>query len=124
MKCMAWVGPVSLAVLLGGCSPKAPDQALQISGSLDGKKGVGFVLPKTGQVLLTLGSSSCDGVLSDFKDDPRTGLLTCHQADGQPTTYRLTATMKSTDRGVLSLTSVSDKQPEELELLSSLGIGF
>lgn len=124
MKCMAWVGSVSLVVLLGGCSPKAPDQALQISGSLDGKKGIGFVVPKTGQVVLTLGNSSCDGVLSDFKDDPRTGLLICHEADGRPTTYRLTATMKSTDRGVLSLTSASDKQHKELELLSSLGTGF
>lgn len=102
MKLGGGLALFALAVQLTACGPKAPDQALQISGSVQGQAISGFVLPATGQVTVMLGDRICQGVLSDFKDDPRTGLLLCGDARGG-VAYSLTASMESMDAGHLVL---------------------
>lgn len=64
-----WLGCCCPAVhaILVGCGPRAPNRALQISVAIQGESVIGFALPQTGQVVLTVGTQRCDGVLSDFK---------------------------------------------------------
>ncbi|WCE06261.1 hypothetical protein [Pseudoxanthomonas sp. JBR18] len=112
--CFGWL---VVAAGLTGCGPKAPDQALQISGAVQGQAITGFVLPQTGQVSVMLGDQACQGVLSDFKDDPRTGLLLCKEANGSAA-YLLSARMERTDAGHLVLRRRADRQSFTTELSS------
>jgi hypothetical protein len=122
MRCLAWVFLSCGAAMLVGCGPKAPDQALQISGVIQGQQVLGFVLPQTGQIVLTIGMQRCNGVLSDFRQTPRTGLLICDVPGQQAGRFELVATMANGEAGTLSLIEQQGAPPRRLQMTARLGL--
>jgi len=108
-----------VAIALTGCGPKAPDQPLRLQGVSGEPPASGFILPETGQVSLWLDTNECQGVLSDFKDDPRTGVVICN--DGQrPETLNLRLAMKDATTGDLLVTSADGRTRLRLQAFAEL----
>lgn len=105
---------------LAGCGPKAPDQALQLSGSIQGQDVIGLVMPETGQVSVMIGGQACEGVLSDFTDDPRTGVLLCPSGSNS-VSYHLTAKMENSNTGHLMLRKSGEQQSVTIDISSAFG---